>query len=147
MSARAPVAAFDIGAESGRLLVGSFDGATLDLSERARFVNCPVRLPEGLYWNVLGLYAEVVGALQGLGDERPRSVGIDTWGVDFGLIDAGGTLVANPLHYRDGRGVEAMRTAFARVPQDRIYQVTGIQFMPINTAYQLIALEGTPAQR
>lgn len=135
-------AAVDLGAESGRVVLGRYDGRTLALEERARFPNRGVRLPDGLYWDALGLYAQVLDALRGL---RLRSVGVDSWGVDFGLLDGTGTLVANPLHHRDGRGAAAMGRAFERVPPERIYDVTGIQFMPINTVYQLLALEGTPA--
>jgi rhamnulokinase len=135
--------AFDLGAESGRAILGRYDGSTLTLEERARFANRPVRLPDGLYWDVLAVYREMTEALQVLRRERLRSVGIDSWGVDFGLLDSDGTLVANPLHHRDGRGAGAMERAFERVSSDRIYERTGIQFMPINTLYQLLALEGT----
>jgi rhamnulokinase len=134
--------AFDLGAESGRAVLGRYDGSTLALEEIRRFPNRPVRLPDGLYWDALGLYGELVDTLR---DVSPRSVGIDSWGVDFGLLDATGTLTAPPLHHRDGRGAAVVETAFARVPAERIYERTGIQVLPFNTAFQLLALEGTPA--
>ena len=107
--------AFDLGAESGRALVGRFDGTRLDLAEARRFPNRPVRLPDGLYWDVLGLFGEICSALGELagGSDRVRSVGIDSWGCDFGLIDRQGALISNPLHHRDGRGAGAMEKAFA----------------------------------
>lgn len=137
--------AFDLGAESGRAVLGRYDGQTLEIEELARFPNRPVRLPDGLYWNALGLYGDIVAVLGAHRDRRLRSIGIDSWGVDFGLLDATGTLVANPLHHRDGRGAAAMEKAFERVSAERIYERTGIQFLPINTVFQLLALEGTPA--
>ena len=76
-----------------------------------------------------------------------RSVGIDSWGVDFGLLDEAGALLANPLSYRDGRGAEFMREALERVPAEELYATTGIQFLPINTLYQLLALESTASAR
>jgi rhamnulokinase len=135
--------AFDLGAESGRALLGRFDGGTLLVEEGRRFPNRAVRLPDGLYWDVLGLYAEICAALAGA--HSVRSVGIDSWGVDFGLLDAHGALIGNPLHHRDGRGAAVVAEAFARVPREEIYDATGIQFMPINTLFQLLALEGSPA--
>jgi rhamnulokinase len=139
--------AFDLGAESGRALVGRFDGGRLELGEASRFPNRPVRLPGGLYWDVLGLFGEICAALAELpgGSNRVKSVGIDSWGCDFGLIDGDGSLVSNPLHHRDGRGAAAMETAFARVPAAEIYGTTGIQFLPFNTLFQLLALEQSVA--
>jgi rhamnulokinase len=139
--------AFDLGAESGRAVVGRYDGARLALAEAARFPNRAVRLPDGLYWDALGLHAELCGALAALGAEGAelRSVGIDTWGCDFGLLDERGALLGNPLHHRDGRGAAAMDEAFARVPPDAIYELTGVQFLPFNTLFQLVALEGSAA--
>jgi rhamnulokinase len=137
--------AFDLGAESGRAVLGRYDGRKLEVEEPVRFPNRPVRLPDGLYWDVLGLYGEILAALHSLRDIRPRSIGVDSWGVDFGLLDATGALLGNPLHHRDGRSAAAMEKAFDRVPAERIYEQTGIQFMPINTVFQLLALEGAPA--
>jgi rhamnulokinase len=139
--------AFDLGAESGRAVVGRFDGGRIELAEAARFPNRAVQLPDGLHWDAAGLHGELCAALAELGESgtEVRSVGIDAWGCDFGLLDAGGTLLGNPLHHRDGRGGGAMEKAFARVSADEIYETTGIQFLPFNTLFQLVALEGTSA--
>ena len=135
--------AFDLGAESGRMVVGRYDGTSLALEEAVRFRNRAVRLPDGLYWDALALYAEICAALAGLsaGGVAVRSVGIDSWGCDFGLIDHRGALVGNPLSHRDGRAGRAMEAAFARVSAEEIYETTGIQFLPFNTLFQLVALE------
>ena len=138
--------AFDLGAESGRAIDGRFDGQLLRLSEARRFANRAVRLPDGLYWNALGLFDEICSTLAEIHatGAAVRSIGIDSWGCDFGLIDCDGALVSNPLHHRDGRGATAMAEAFGRVSSDEIYEITGIQFLPFNTLFQLVALEGTP---
>jgi rhamnulokinase len=130
--------AFDLGAESGRAVVARFDGETVALEEARRFTTPSVRLPDGLYWDALGLFREINGALVGV--DRARSIGVDTWGVDFGLLDDRGTLIANPLSYRDGRAAAFVDHALARVPAEEIYAATGIQFMPINTLFQLLAV-------
>jgi rhamnulokinase len=134
--------AFDLGAESGRAMLGRFDGARIELEEMRRFPTQSSRLPDGLYWNALGLYAELTGALAQAhaSGVRARSIGIDSWAVDFGLLDAGGALLANPLSYRDGRGSAALRETLEQGHADEIYAVTGIQFLPINTLFQLLAL-------
>jgi rhamnulokinase len=138
--------AFDLGAESGRAAAGRFDGSSLTLTETRRFANRSVRLPGGLYWDALGLYAEVCASLAALeARAQVRSIGIDSWGCDFGLLDRDDALISNPLHHRDGRGARAMAKAFSRVPADEIYETTGIQFLPFNTLYQLLALEDSPA--
>ena len=144
MNASAVHVAFDLGAESGRTMLGRFDGNTLTVEDGRRFANRAVRLPDGLYWDALGLFAEVCAALAET-REPIRSIGIDSWGVDFGLLDEDGALVGNPLHHRDGRGAGAVAEAFARVPREEIYDATGIQIMPINTLFQLLALEGSTA--
>jgi rhamnulokinase len=138
--------AFDLGAESGRAVLGRFDGRRLELEEARRFENRPVRLPDGLYWDALGLFAELCASLGGIASTGTavRSVGVDTWGCDFGLLDRTGALIASPLHHRDGRGAEAMEQAFARVPPAELYETTGIQLLPFNTLFQLLALEGSP---
>jgi rhamnulokinase len=137
--------AFDLGAESGRAVVGRFDGERVELEEVRRFPTQSVRLPDGLYWNALGLFSDLVSALAETraGGARVRSVGVDSWGVDFGLLDRNGTLVMNPLSYRDGRAAQYVQEALARVPPEEIYATTGIQFLPINTLFQLVALAET----
>jgi rhamnulokinase len=141
--------AFDLGAESGRAIIGRYDGERLRLDEAHRFQTRAVRLPDGLYWDALGLYAEICAALAELarGGANVRSVGIDSWGCDFGLIDRDGVLIGNPLNHRDGRGAQAMETAFARVSAEEIYETTGVQFLPFNTLFQLVALEQSTSLR
>jgi rhamnulokinase len=134
--------AFDLGAESGRALLGRFDGQYLRLEEGHRFPNGPVRMLDTLYWDLPWLLGEIKTALaQSVAqDNELVSVGIDTWGVDFGLIGRGDTLLGNPVHYRDARTNGMLATAFARVPRERIYEITGLQFLPFNTLYQLLSL-------
>lgn len=139
--------AFDLGAESGRAMLGHYDGRLLGLSEAGRFPNRAVRLPDGLYWDALGLFSEICSVLTAVQADGAsvRSIGIDSWGCDFGLLDCDNALISNPLHHRDGRGAAGMSAAFDRVPADEIYELTGIQFLPFNTAFQLLALAGSDA--
>ncbi len=138
--------AVDLGAESGRATLGLFDGERVSLREVHRFPNVPVRLPDGLHWDALRILQEVKGGMAKAGREGGElaSVGVDTWGVDFGLLDRDGALVSNPYHYRDARTEGMMERASSRVPDEELYGATGIQFMPINTLYQLLVLEGSP---
>jgi rhamnulokinase len=104
-------------------------------------VNTPVSLAGTLHWDFLRLFGDVQTAIRRASAGGPiASVGVDTWGVDFGLLDARGRLLANPVHYRDARTEGVLERAFARVPHDEIYRRTGIQFMPINTLYQLLTM-------
>jgi rhamnulokinase len=140
--------ALDLGAESGRGVLGRFDGERLDLEEVHRFPNEPVRMLDTLHWDLPRLFEECKNALRkvaGTG-QRLDGVGVDTWGVDFGLVGRGDTLLGNPVHYRDARTEGMMAAAFARVRREEIYERTGLQFMPFNTAYQLLALRqsGSP---
>ena len=135
--------AFDLGAESGRAILGRFDGERLLISDLHRFPNGPVRLPDGLHWDVLSLWREIkYGIALALRDHGRElaSIGIDTWGVDFGLLDRDGALVGNPTHYRDARTDGMLDEAFRRISQAEIFQRTGIQFMQINSLYQLLAM-------
>jgi rhamnulokinase len=130
--------AVDLGAESGRAVVGTFDGERLALEDAHRFPNVPVSLAGTLHWDFLRLFGDVTAGLRRAAAGGPvASIGVDTWGVDFGLLDARGRLLANPVHYRDRRTEGVLDLAFAVVPRDEIYAATGIQFMPINTLYQL----------
>jgi rhamnulokinase len=141
--------AFDLGAESGRAMVGQFDGQRIRLSEVHRFPNGPVRLPDGggtgyrLHWDVLRLWSEIKRglalAVQDYGANL-AGVGLDTWGVDFGLLDRDGALVSNPYHYRDSRTDGMVEEAFHRVPRQEIFEQTGIQFMQLNSLYQLLSM-------
>ena len=140
--------ALDLGAESGRGMLGRFDGDRLALEEVHRFPNGPVRMLDTLHWDVPRLYEEMKIALRKASDGRAGldGVGVDTWGVDFGLVGRGETLLGNPVHYRDPRTEGMMEAAFGLVPRERIYEITGLQFLPINTLYQLMALKarGSP---
>jgi rhamnulokinase len=132
------LAAVDIGAESGRVLVGTFDGGRLAIEDVHRFPNVPVTVAGTMHWDALRLFGDITAGLRKAGAAGGvASIGIDTWGVDFGLLDARGRLLANPVHYRDRRTEGMPDLAFAVVPRDEIYAATGIQFMPINTLYQL----------
>jgi rhamnulokinase len=135
--------AFDLGAESGRAVLGRFDGEQLSLGETHRFPNGPVRLPTGLYWNVLSLYTEIKRGLAKTYTESEgqlTSLGLDTWGVDFALLDRAGHLIGNPHHYRDSRNDGMLEKAFAIIPREEIFEQTGIQFMQINALYQLLSM-------
>ncbi|WP_329113192.1 rhamnulokinase [Streptomyces sp. NBC_01465] len=140
-------AAVDLGASSGRVMVGRVGRNTLELTEAHRFPNRPVHLPEGLRWDILSLYAGVLDGLRAAGTSaggRLASVGVDSWAVDYGLLDADGALLGNPVHYRDNRTDGAAEKVWATVPADRLYAATGIQYAPFNTLYQLTAARGTP---
>jgi rhamnulokinase len=140
--ARVSFVAADLGAESGRVMVGRFDGERLALSEAHRFDSRPVRLPDGLHTDVLRIFAEIQAGLAAAarsGDEV-AGVGVDTWGVDFALLDGDGHLLGNPYHYRDAIGGTVMERAFSRVPRAEIFGATGIQLMEINTLFQLLRL-------
>ncbi|MCA9926915.1 MAG: rhamnulokinase [Anaerolineales bacterium] len=133
--------AFDLGAESGRAMLGQFDGGRLALTEVHRFANVPVRLPDGLHWDVLRLWHEIQrGLAQARQQAEPAGIGLDTWGVDFALLDRQGGLLGNPFHYRDGRSDNMLDEAFRRAGKQAIFDHTGIQFMSINTLYQLLSL-------
>jgi rhamnulokinase len=145
----ATFAAIDLGAQSGRVAVGRFDGERLSVTEVHRFPNVPVRTRGTLHWDVLGLYRDVLDGLRAAGREAGRvdSVAVDSWGVDFGLVDRAGRLVQNPVHYRDARRAGAMERVLERVPARELYERTGIQLMPINTVFELgaMAAEGDPS--
>ena len=131
--------AFDLGAESGRAMVGRFDGDRLSLEEAHRFPNRPVRVFGSLHWDVLRLFGEIKKGLAAAGGEL-ASIGVDTWGVDFGLLGPDGALLENPFHYRDARTNGVMEKLFTVVPRAEVFERTGIQFMQLNTLYQLYAL-------
>src|SRR6266436_3075647 len=140
--------AIDLGAESGRAMLGTLDGGRLTLEELHRFPNEPVRLPTGLYWDTLRLFHEIRRALSICGNQRKLKldgIGIDTWGVDFALLGADGALVDNPRHYRDARNNGLLEKTFAVVAREEIFAETGIQFMQINSIYQLHAMKLAPA--
>ncbi|MBN2003518.1 MAG: rhamnulokinase [Anaerolineae bacterium] len=135
--------AVDLGAESGRVVAGHLNGERITLDEVHRFPNGPVRVQDYLHWDVLRLWSDIkVGltkAAQAYGD-RIAGIGLDTWGVDFGLLASDDTLLGNPFHYRDPRTDGVMDRVFERIPRGQIFQTTGIQFMQLNTLYQLFAM-------
>ncbi|MER6188540.1 rhamnulokinase [Streptomyces cyaneofuscatus] len=135
-------AAVDLGASNGRVMVARVGPDTLRLSEAHRFPNRPVHLPEGLRWDILGLYGGVLDGLRAAG--QVDSLGVDSWAVDYGLLDADGALLGNPVHYRDRRTDAVAEKVWATVPPDELYRSTGIQHAPFNTLYQLVAAQGTP---
>ncbi len=136
------VLAFDFGASSGRAIVGRFDGKTISLEEIHRFANEPVELNGRLYWDVLRLYHEIIQGLikcKNAGHSDISGIAVDTWGVDYGLLDGAGRLLQNPVHYRDSRNEGLPAEVDAIIGEDVIYKRTGIQVMQINTIYQLLS--------
>ena len=141
MSAPLALAAVDLGASSGRVVLGRVGPTTLELTEVSRFRNGPVPLPDGLYWDALGLYLDV---LDGIRAAERRSGGlaglaIDSWAIDYGLLDEHGALVGNPRHYRDDRTAAVLADVHRKLDPVRLYELTGLQFLPFSTLYQLAA--------
>lgn len=135
------VLAFDFGASGGRAMCCTFDGEKITLSELHRFSNDPVTVNGTMYWDTLRLFFEIKqGLIKSKKSGAISSVGIDTWGVDFGLIDKEGRLIENPVHYRDARTAGMIEKSFEKIRKDRFYQITGNQFMELNTAFQLLYL-------
>jgi rhamnulokinase len=135
--------AFDLGASSGRGLIGRFNGSRLEVEELNRFSNDPVDLSGHTYWDILRLYWEMQQGLLKFANQKRggiASIGIDTWGVDFGLLDRSGQLLGNPYHYRDVRTEGMFDEAFKRMPREEIYNRTGIAFQKFNTLYQLLSV-------
>ena len=136
------VLAFDFGASSGRAIVGVFDGNKIELREVHRFSNDPVKINGTFYWDVQRLFFEIKqGILKAKEDGGFDSIGIDTWGVDFGLLRKDGTLVENPVHYRDARNDGMVEFAKKYMSHEEMYDITGIQFMDFNTIFQLLSLK------
>lgn len=136
------VLAFDFGASSGRAILGIFDGEKIELQEVHRFSNDPVKINGTVYWDVQRLFFEIKqGILKAKEAGGFDSIGIDTWGVDFGLLRKDGTLVENPVHYRDARNDGMVEKATEYMSKERMYDITGIQFMDFNTIFQLLSLK------
>ena len=143
MSARANFLAVDLGAASGRVFVGGWDGRKFHLEQLHRFSNASVRAKEHLYWDVLRLWSEIKTGLQAYKrkfHDEAVSVGVDAWGVDFALLDSCGHLVGNPYSYRDARTNGVPAVVFAKVPEFECFQATGIRSMAINTLFQVFSM-------
>ena len=135
------VLAFDFGASSGRAIIGEYDGERITLQEVHRFSNDPVTIGDTMYWDTLRLFFEMKqGMVKAKHAGGFESIGIDTWGVDFGMIDKGGRLLENPIHYRDARTVGLIEESFKLIDREKFYGITGLQFMEFNTAFQLLSL-------
>ncbi|MBA4385354.1 MAG: rhamnulokinase [Anaerolinea sp.] len=135
--------ALDLGAESGRAILGCLDSKKLKLQEIHRFINIPVKEDNSLHWDVMRLWSEMKQGLAAAIKETNGSLislGVDTWGVDFGLLDSKGSLLGNPFHYRDRRTDGMVDAAFKKVSQREIYEQTGNQIMAINSLYQLLSM-------
>jgi rhamnulokinase len=138
------LAAVDLGATSGRVMLGSVGPGRLALGEAHRFPNGPVRVPHRngstLHWDVLGIHREVLAGLRAANRQAPLDgIGVDSWGVDYGLLDGSGALLGNPVHYRDSRTDGVMERVLTTVPARELYDVTGLQQLPFNTLYQLVS--------
>src|SRR5262245_8099539 len=134
------MAAVDLGAQSGRVAVGTLEGDRLAVREVHRFPNVSVRIRERLYWDPLRLFDEIQIGLTAVGaSDEVASVGVDSWGVDYALLDGDERLIENPVHHRDRRTDGAMEALFSEVPAREVFERTGIQLMPINTLVQLYA--------
>ena len=134
--------AVDLGAGSGRVLAGEYDGNRIELHELNRFENSPVELPSGWHWNITSLYQNILAGLKKAAEaygDSAVSIGIDTWGVDYGLFDKDGRMLGLPYQYRDSRTDGMIEAAYKKVPQEEIYAATGIQFMFFNSIFQLLS--------
>ncbi|WP_062352843.1 rhamnulokinase [Herbidospora yilanensis] len=135
----ATIAAIDLGASSGRVISARVDENRLEITGIHRFPNRPVRVAGTLHWDVLGLHGDVLDGLRRIDAARLDSLGIDSWAVDYGLLDRDGRLIGNPVHYRDERTAPVIDQVHERVSPRRLYQVNGLQHLPFNTLYQLAA--------
>ncbi|MEZ4771512.1 MAG: FGGY family carbohydrate kinase, partial [Caldilineales bacterium] len=135
--------AIDLGASNGRVVLGRWDGQRFDLHELHRFANGPVNVLGSLHWDPLRLWTEIMTGMARYGQQFSQplaGIGLDTWGVDFALLDRAGRMLGNPFQYRDARTDGMMELAFERVGRAAIFRRTGIQFMQINTLYQLLSM-------
>lgn len=136
------VLAIDFGASSGRAIIGNFKNDKIELEEIHRFSNDPVKLNKTLYWDFLRLVFEIKKSIiKSKKYGKIESMAIDTWGVDFGLLDKDGDLIQNPIHYRDERTEHIFEKVFEKIDKNSLYKITGNQIMHINTLFQLFALK------
>lgn len=138
-SAPNPYLAFDLGAESGRAVLGNLNSGVITIDEVYRFINEPVEYAGSLHWDAPKLWLEICKTFSRLEETKLNGIGVDTWGVDYALLAERGELLQNPHHYRDKRTDGVMDFVFQEVSKEEIYRETGVQFMPINTLYQLFA--------
>jgi rhamnulokinase len=140
------VAAVDLGASSGRVMVGRVGTQRLELEDVHRFPNGPVKLAGTLHWDIVRIYAEMLAGLRAATRTADfAGVGIDSWAVDYGLLDGSGALLGNPVHYRDSRTAGMLERVVAQVPEAELYSTTGLQQLPFNTLYQLVSALSTTA--
>ncbi|SDP34231.1 rhamnulokinase [Actinopolyspora xinjiangensis] len=132
-------AAVDLGASSGRVVLGRVGDGLLELTELHRFPNNPVADGSGPRWDITAIHRETLAGLRGAAEYEPSSVGIDSWAVDYGLLDGDGTLLAEPRHHRDPRNAAMIERVRERIDDGELYRTTGLQRLPINTLYQLVA--------
>ena len=135
--------AIDMGASSGRHILGNFDGSKIYLEEVYRFENGPVDLADNLFWDLPKLWTHVIDGMRAAKERNSNitSIGVDTWGVDYALLARDDTLLGNPYAYRDSRTDGAMEKAFAEVPRNEIFKQSGLQFMQFNTLYQFLTMK------
>jgi hypothetical protein len=139
--------AIDLGAESGRVVLVRVQNGVLETREIRRFVNEPVRYGSSLHWDVARLWLEICTALRDLEETNLQGIGVDAWGVDYALLGELGELPQIPYDYRDSRTNGVMEELLEDVPREEIYRATGIQFMPIDTRYQLLAANQTASRK
>jgi len=146
MAQNANYIAVDLGAESGRVMLGRVADGRLSLEQAHRFANGPIQEQDSLRWDFDRLMTDIktgIGLAAKMADGQVRGIGVDTWGVDFGLLGADGRLLEKPYHYRDSRTNGMMEKTFDRMPKREVYEHTGIQFMQLNSLYQLLAMRLT----
>jgi rhamnulokinase len=146
MATKESYIAVDLGAESGRVMLGRVADGKLALEQVHRFANGPIQEQDSLRWDFDRLMADIktgIGLAARKADSPVKGIGVDTWGVDFGLLDSDGRLLEKPYHYRDSRTNGMMDKAFAKMPKREVYENTGIQFMQLNSLYQLLAMRLT----
>ena len=143
MTQTANFVAADLGASSGRIMLGQWNGQAFSVQELHRFANGGVRAGDGFYWDILGIWSQIKAGLtkyHSLCPQPPQGIAVDAWGVDFGLLDGAGRLIGNPRHYRDPRTAGIPQLAFEAVPEREWFSETGVHTMPINTLFQLYSM-------
>ncbi len=143
MTLKAHFVAVDLGASNGRVMVGTWDGGTFSVEELHRFANGGVRVADGLYWNILGIWSQIQLGLEKYHaryPQTPQGIAVDAWGVDFGLLDRAGRLIGNPRHYRDSRTDGISQHVYETVSEWELFRETGVHSMPINTLFQLCSM-------